>query len=47
MNRLAALLTLLALAACGVDGPPTPPTEQSQPGLSVSGQVKVGVAGSL
>lgn len=44
MKRLALLLALLSLAACGADGAPTPPAE---PGLSVSGQVKVGVGGSL
>lgn len=44
MKRLALLLALFSLAACGADGAPTPPAE---PGLSVSGQVKVGVGGSL
>lgn len=39
------LLSLLALAACGADGPPIPPGQSaSQPGLTVSGQVQVGIA---
>ncbi len=37
---LIAILTLLA--ACGADGAPKPP---AKPGLSVTGQVQVGVAG--
>lgn len=41
MKQIALVLALLALAACGADGAPTPP---AKPGLSVSGQVKVGVA---
>jgi hypothetical protein len=36
-------LTLAALAACGADGAPKPPGPK--PGVSVSGQVQVGVAG--
>lgn len=34
-----------SLAACGADGEPTPPPVK--PGVSVSGQIKVGVGGSL
>ncbi|KAB2882782.1 MAG: argininosuccinate lyase [Albidovulum sp.] len=45
MTRLLQALGLLAfLASCGADGAPTPPAES---GLTVSGQVKVGVSGSL
>ena len=41
MNRLAALILLLALAACGVDGPPVAPGPQ--PGVSVTGDAYVGM----
>jgi hypothetical protein len=45
MTRLAfifvAVLTLLT--ACGADGPPKAPVPES--GLTISGQVKVGIAG--
>ncbi len=34
-----------ALAACGADGAPTAPTDDS--GLTINGQVKAGVAGSV
>ena len=34
------LIACLALAACGADGPPEPP---SKSGLSVSGEVGIGV----
>ena len=44
MRFAAALIGLLILAACGADGPPKPPADQ--PGVTVTGQVKVGVAGS-
>lgn len=39
------LVTLAALAACGADGAPKPPAPKPKPGLTVSGQVQVGVAG--
>jgi hypothetical protein len=45
--RLRMLLQILALgllAACGADGAPTAPA--AKPGLTISGQAKVGVAGS-
>ncbi len=44
MRILLSLCLACLLASCGADGAPTPPVEQ---GLSVTGQVKVGVAGSL
>ncbi|MDH5451710.1 MAG: hypothetical protein OEY05_02000 [Paracoccaceae bacterium] len=43
MKAIALLLSILTVAACGADGKPTPP----ESGLSVSGQVKVGIGGSL
>ncbi|MGB3317329.1 MAG: argininosuccinate lyase [Albidovulum sp.] len=39
------LFFVTSLAACGADGEPTPPS--AKPGVTVSGQVKVGVGGSL
>lgn len=39
------LLTLATLAACGADGAPKPPAAKPKPGLTISGQVQVGVAG--
>jgi hypothetical protein len=44
MRICLSLLLAAALAACGADGEPTPPAKA---GVSVSGQVKVGVGGSL
>lgn len=35
------VLAVLALAACGVDGPPVAP--QSQPGVTVSGDARIGM----
>ena len=43
MKKLLALATILALAACGADGNPTPPASKS--GVSVSGDVEIGVSG--
>ena len=43
MKVIALMLMLLTVAACGADGEPTPPASD----LSVSGQVKVGIGGSL
>lgn len=41
--RALILIGLMAMAACGADGAPEP----VEPGISVSGQVKIGVAGTL
>jgi len=41
--RALIILSLVALAACGADGAPEP----VEPGISVTGQVKIGVAGTL
>ena len=44
--RWTALVALLAVtAACGVDGPPTRPEPAAapEPGLSVSGEARIGV----
>lgn len=47
--RLAACLVVLAgLASCGVDGPPIPPSDNAEtpePGVSISGNVSMGVVG--
>ncbi|MEO1536930.1 MAG: argininosuccinate lyase [Pseudomonadota bacterium] len=43
MTRVALLLAFLALVACGIDGEPSKPGG----GVSVSGDVRVGVVGSL
>jgi hypothetical protein len=44
MIRVLSVLALLLVASCGADGEPTPPPP---PGLTVSGEVTVGVSGSL
>ncbi|MCV2874102.1 argininosuccinate lyase [Defluviimonas sp. WL0050] len=44
MRICLSLLIAATLAACGADGEPTPPAET---GVTVSGQVKVGVGGNL
>jgi len=41
--RVLILLSILALAACGADGAPEP----VEPGISITGQVEIGVAGTL
>jgi len=41
--RALIVLSLFALAACGADGAPEP----VEPVISVTGQVKIGVAGTL
>ncbi len=44
--RTLALISLVILAGCGADGPPVAPTQAAtQPGISVSGQAKVGIVG--
>lgn len=44
--RCAALLCLFLLAACGAEGPPTY-VAQPEPGLRVSGELRMGVRGEL
>ncbi len=46
MTRPLLILALLALAACGADGPPKKPGTD-EPGISIGGQVKLGVSGTL
>ncbi|ADE86897.1 hypothetical protein [Rhodobacter capsulatus] len=46
MRILLALSVLTFVAACGVDGPPTPP-QSTTPGLSITGEARMGVAGRL
>ena len=43
MKMLFAFAALLTLAACGADGEPTRPA--TKPGVSVSGDVQIGVKG--
>ena len=43
--KLVALAALLLLAACGAEAPPR--YENAQPGLGVSGEVRIGVRGTL
>ena len=43
MKKFLVLLIFAALAACGADGEPEP----VEPGISVSGQAKIGVSGTL
>lgn len=48
--KLWPLIALLALAACGVDGPPVRPgtdAETPPPGLTVSGEGRLGVVSTL
>lgn len=43
MSRLILpVLLALSLAACGADGEPQPPTK---PGITVSGEAKIGISG--
>jgi predicted small lipoprotein YifL len=45
MRPLAALAILITLSACGADGEPTPPAQSTaQPGLTISGEAKLGVS---
>lgn len=46
--KIAPLGLLLALAACGADGAPEAPSQAaSQPGLSISGDARIGVVTKL
>ena len=40
MTRLLALLALALLVACGADGAPQPP---AKPGITISGDARIGV----
>lgn len=46
---LAGLALLVALSACGVDGPPQKPaaTTTPPPGVSISGEARMGITGRL
>ncbi|WP_169583301.1 hypothetical protein [Rhodobacter capsulatus] len=46
MRILLALSVLTFAASCGVDGPPKPPQSQT-PGISVTGEARMGVVGGL
>jgi hypothetical protein len=45
--RLCLVLSVGLLAACGADGPPRAPEAKPAPGLVISGEANIGVAGSL
>ena len=45
--RLILLVSVGLLAACGADGPPRPPEAKPAPGISISGEASIGVAGTL
>ncbi|SOB94502.1 hypothetical protein [Rhodobacter maris] len=49
MRILVFAFPLALLAACGVDGPPQPPGQNDTPpaGVSLSGEVTLGVGGNL
>lgn len=48
MNRLLVSLAVLTLlAACGIDGPPRRPVDDPPPGLSLSGEVEIGLKHEL
>ena len=43
--RALLIVSLFALTACGADGPPEPPTKDAGPGVSISGEISIGVVG--
>ncbi|MDF3607663.1 hypothetical protein PE067_16870 [Paracoccus sp. DMF-8] len=46
--RYLAVIAVLALAACGVDGPPVAPGAAApEPGVSISGEARIGVVSSI
>jgi len=47
MRILLAFSLLTFAAACGVDGPPQPPKATTAPGVSITGEARMGVTGSL
>ena len=42
-----ALAALLAVAGCGVDGPPVAPVDSLAPGLTVTGEARIGMVSAL
>lgn len=46
-RSILALASLGLLAACGVDGAPRPPVETPEPGVTVSGDARIGVRAAL
>ena len=47
LRLIAATLSLGLLAACGADGAPERPEPRPAPGVTLSGTVSMGVAGTL
>lgn len=48
MKIILLITTLLGLASCGVDGAPTAPVKsQTAPGVSITGEARMGVVGTL
>lgn len=46
--KFLALIALAALTACGVDGPPERPVDDNpQPGITVSGEARIGMVTEL
>ena len=45
MRIVAAFAMIAFLAACGADGAPKPPAAAPESGLTVNGQVKIGISG--
>ena len=41
------LIAVAALTACGVDGPPERPVPQPKPGVTVSGDARIGMQATL
>ncbi|WP_380054663.1 hypothetical protein ACFE33_14105 [Falsihalocynthiibacter sp. SS001] len=47
MKILLPIALIVTLSACGVDGEPTPPAETPETGVSISGDIRMGVAKKL
>lgn len=45
MIRVFLLLAPLVLAACGADGAPVAPSKAAAPGVTLSGEAKIGITG--